>query len=95
MNGLSVDRAILKQRFDELGWTEYRLAKEVSQVRADEFGENKKTPSSLVTSVAKVIEDPNTSQFKNVEAAIKAMGGELVIRWETEEIIKGQREVTL
>ena len=96
MNGLCVDKKILKDRFDELGWTEYRLAKEVSHIRSDDFGEQKKTPSSLVTSVAKVIEDPNTSQFKNVEAAIKAMGGELVIRWQqTEEVVTGHKEIKL
>ena len=94
MNELLVDRAILQKRFEELGWTEYRLAKEAGQVRVEEFGETEKSPSSLVTSVSKVIENPNTSQFKNVEAVIKAMGGELVIKWPQVEVT-GHEEVVL
>ena len=94
MNGLIVDKAVLQERFEKLGWTEYRLAKEAGQVRAEEFGEKEKSPSSLVTSVSKVIENPNTSQFKNVEAVIKAMGGELIIRWPQVEVT-GHEEVKL
>ncbi|ESA35955.1 hypothetical protein N836_09555 [Leptolyngbya sp. Heron Island J] len=87
MNELIVDKSILRSRFETLGWTEYRLAKETSRVRAEQLGEKEKSPSSLVTSVSKVIENPNTSQFKNVEAVIKAMGGELVIRWPQVEVV--------
>ena len=87
MNGLIVDKSVLQSRFTALGWTEYRLAKETSQVRFEQMGENQKSPSSLVTSVSKVIENPNTSQFKNVEAVIKAMGGELIIRWPQVEVV--------
>lgn len=94
MNELIVDKAVLQERFEELGWTEYRLAKEAGQIRVEEFGEKEKAPSSLVTSVSKVIESPNTSQFKNVEAVIKAMGGELIIKWPQVEVT-GHKEVKL
>ena len=90
MNDLIVDNSVLRERFDELGWTEYRLAKEAGRVRAEQLGEKPKSASSLVTSVSKVIENPNTSQFKNVEAVIKAMGGELIIRWPQVEVVSHQ-----
>lgn len=96
MNGLCVDRAILQDRFKQLGWTSYRLAQEVGRIRESIFGEPAKKPANLVTAVEKVIEDPNTSSFKNVEAAIRAMGGELVIRWENrEQVVVGHEEIKL
>lgn len=96
MNGLNVDRKILQDRFKSLGWTSYRLAQEVNRIRVALFGEEEKKPANLVTAVEKVIGDPNTSSFKNVEAAIRAMGGELIIRWEkTEQVVTGHEEIKL
>lgn len=96
MNGLYVDRKILQDRFQKLGWTSYRLAQEVSKIRVLLFGESEKKASNLVTAVEKILEDPNTSSFKNVESAIRAMGGELVIRWEkVEEVVTGHEEIKL
>lgn len=96
MNGLCVDQKILQDRFRRLGWTSYRLAQEVSKVRSSVFGEKEKKPATLVSSVSKVIENPNVSSFKNVEAAIRAMGGELVIRWQqVEEVVTGHEEIKL
>lgn len=96
MNDLNVDRKILQNRFERLGWTSYRLAQAVSKVRVEVFGEPEKKAANLVTSVEKVLDDPNKSSFKNVEAAIRAMGGELVIRWKTtEEVVTGHEEIKL
>ncbi len=92
----SVDKQILQNRLKNLGWTAYRLAQEVSKVRVCVFREEEKRPATLVTAVSKVISDPNTSSFKNVEAAIRAMGGELIIRWETvETVVTGHEEIKL
>jgi hypothetical protein len=96
VHGFNVDRRILQDRFQKLGWTSYRLAQEVSKIREKFFGETVKKPANLVTAVEKVIDDPNTSSFKNVEASIRAMGGEIVIRWKkTEEIVTGHEEIKL
>jgi len=96
MNGFSVDQKILRDRFKRLGWTSYKLAQEVGKVRESVFGELPKKPGNLVTAVEKVIEDPNTSSFKNVEAAIRAMGGDLVIRWQNaEQVVTSYEEVNL
>ncbi|NJL77804.1 MAG: hypothetical protein HC836_49395 [Richelia sp. RM2_1_2] len=91
-----MDKSILQDRFKKLGLTAYKLAQEVSIVRANIFGEEKKKAASLVTSVSKVIENPNTSSFKNVEAAIRAMNGELIVRWKNvESVVVGHEEIEL
>ena len=92
---IQLKKELLKERFDSLGWTAYKLAQEVSRVRSAIFGEKKK-PSNLISSVNKVLEDPNKASFKNVEAAVKAMGGELTIRWTTtEEVVTGHEDIQL
>lgn len=91
-----MDKNILQDRFQKLGLTAYKLAQEVSKIRVSVFGEEEKKPTSLVTSVSKVIENPNTSSFKNVEAAIRAMNGELIVRWKNvEEVVVGHEEIEL
>jgi hypothetical protein len=96
MDNLYVDQKILQDRFQKLGWTSYRLAQEVGRIRVSVFGEPARKPANLVTAVEKVIDDPNTSSFKNVEAAIRAMGGDLVIRWQnTEQVVTSHEEVKL
>jgi len=96
VNIFPVDKQILQNRLNNLGWTAYRLAQEVSKVRVSVFTEEEKKPATLVTAVKKVIDDPNTSSFKSVKTAIHAMGGELIIRWETvETIVTGHEEIKL
>ena len=91
-----MDKKILQDRFEKLGLTAYKLAQEVSKIRVSVFGEAEKKPTSLVTSVSNVIENPNTSSFKNVEAAIRAMNGELIVRWKNvEEVVVGHEEIEL
>jgi hypothetical protein len=91
----NVDKKVLSDRFKKLGWTNYKLAGEVSKIRASLFGEDKKA-ASLVTSVAKVLDNPNAASFKNVEAAIRAMGGEIIVRWtNVEEVVVGHEEIKL
>ncbi len=91
-----MEKHILQDRLKTLGWTAYRLAQEVSKVRVSVFREEEKKPATLVTAVTKVLDSPNTSSFKNVKAAIHAMGGELIIRWETvETVVTGHEEIKL
>ncbi|RUS94001.1 hypothetical protein DSM106972_094720 [Dulcicalothrix desertica PCC 7102] len=78
-----MDSKILNSRFKKLGWTTYKLAQKVNRIRVSIFGEESKKTSSLVTSIAKILDNPNNCSFKNVEAAIRAMGGEVIIRWQS------------
>ena len=80
----------------KLGWTAYKLAHEVSKIRVSVFGEEEKKGTHLVTAVSNVLENPNASSFKNVESAVRAMGGEIIIRWQTvEQVVTGHEEVKL
>lgn len=94
--GSRVDNRILRDRFEKLGWTAYQLAKECIKVRVQDFGEEEKRPATLTSSVSKVLDNPNAASFKNVEAAIKAMGGEITIRWtNTEQVVTGHEDIKL
>lgn len=92
---LLMKREILDERLKELGWSPYRLAQEVSRIRSkDEEREFK--PSNFVSSVRNALEKPNSSSIKTLETLVKALDGELVIRWrQKEQIVTGEREVTI
>ncbi len=96
MKNLKMDKEVLQNRLKKLGWTAYKLAHEVSKIRVSVFGEEEKKGAHLVTAVSNVLENPNASSFKNVEAAVRAMGGEIIIRWQTvEQVVTGHEEVKL
>ena len=86
-------KEILADRLKELRWSAYKLAQEVSRLRAEEEGEEKKV-TSFVSSVRQALEKPDNSSLKTIETLIKALDGELIIRWkEKKEIVIGEREV--
>ena len=86
---LLMDSEVLRQRLDDLGWTPYRLAQELDNLR----GENKGA-ASYASTVNKILKNPEASRSKTLEDLIKAMGGELFIRWKkTEQIIVDYEEV--
>jgi hypothetical protein len=73
---------VLQERLKTLGWTPYRLAQEVDRVK----GENKGT-GNYTSTVTKVLSNPGQSQTRTLEAIVKAMGGEIFIRWSKTEIV--------
>jgi hypothetical protein len=80
---------VLQARLDELGWTHYRLAQELDKLR----GENKGA-ANYASTVKKVIENPEMSRARTLEDLIRALGGELIIRWEkTEQVVVSYEEV--
>ncbi len=88
-------KEIFGDRLEELGWTAYRLAQEVARLRSEEEGAQKKV-TSFVSSVRQALDTPDTSSLKTIETLIKALDGELVIRWkERTEVITGEREVLI
>lgn len=91
-----MDKRILIERLRDLNWTTYRLAQEVSRVRTEIFGDEVKNPRSLISSLDKALENPDASSMKTIEAMVKAMGGELLIRWpETKTVVTGHKEEKL
>ncbi len=87
-------KEILEDRIKELGWSQYRLTQEFCKERGETSD-----PSSVKrfgSAVKRALQNPSKSSMENIERLIKAMGGELVIRWtETEEVVTGHREVEL
>lgn len=66
---------ILQDRLDELGITKYELSKRIDEGR----GMDKATSVSSI--VKKIMEEPEGRRYSNVAEVVKAMGGEIVIRW--------------
>ena len=64
---------ILQERLQKLGISKYAIAKELAGPGGN--------PKALTTRIGKTMTDPKNRVFSNVEDVIKAMGGEIVIRW--------------
>jgi broad-specificity NMP kinase len=91
-----MDPNVLKNRLQELGWSTYKLAHEVARVREELYGETIKNPKSLITALEKAIESPNRSSQRTIEIIIRAMQGDLVVRWaKTETIVTGFEEIEI
>ncbi len=85
-------KEILEKRLHELGWSAYKLAQIVTQLRAEEEGEGKKV-SNFVSLVKNALSKPDNSSFKTIETLIKALDGEIIIRWkQKKEVVTGERE---
>ena len=88
-------KEILDERLKELNLNAYKLAQKFTAVRSEEEGEEKKV-SSFVTSVRQALARPERSSLRTIETIIKALDGELVIRWkEKKEVITGEKEVVV
>lgn len=88
-------KEILEERLKELDWTAYKLAQEFAQVRNEEDGTDKKT-TSFATSVRQALAKPEKSSLKTIETIVKALDGEIVIRWKQKtQVVTGEKEVVL
>jgi hypothetical protein len=86
-----MNRTVLQQRLDELGWKPYRLAIELDKLRGEDKG-----AANYASTVKKGLNNPDSCMAKTLEDLVKAMGGEIFIRWQkTEEIIVDYEEVKL
>lgn len=80
---------VLQDRLDSLGWTQYRLAQEIDKLRGTNKG-----AGNYTSTVKKVMDSPENSQSKTLEDLIKAMGGELFIKWQkTKPVVVDYEEV--
>ncbi len=77
---LLMRKEILENRLTELGWSPYKLAQEVTKLRSEEEGEEKKV-SNFVSLVRNALNKPDNSSLKTIETLIKALDGEIIIRW--------------
>ncbi|MEM9008005.1 MAG: hypothetical protein AAGE59_31400 [Cyanobacteria bacterium P01_F01_bin.86] len=64
----------LDTRLQQLGMTQYQLAKQLAAQRD-------KDVNNVVSFVANVFKKPESRRFMNLAEVVEAMGGEIVIRW--------------
>jgi hypothetical protein len=79
-------REIYRTRMENLGWSEYRLVREIvklRQARGDEA-----TITSIQSSINKALKDPEGRATYINDDIIQALGGEFVIRWKNVEEVK-------
>lgn len=92
---ITVRAEILRARLKELGWTPYKLAKEVMKIRKELYGDNVKSVQSLSTAMKEILEDPSKTNTKTLESIIMAMKGEIIVRWTNERTISETRDLGL
>ena len=86
-----MDAKIFSDRMKDLGWTNYRLAQELDTIR-----QTNKGAGNYTSTVDKFVQSPDSSRTKTFLDLVKAMGGEIVIKWKvTEEVIVEHQEVKL
>lgn len=81
---LDMMKEVLEKRLDQLGWSQYKLTKEICAIRAMEGEEDPKV-TRYQSSIRKAIADPDHVNYYIIEDIVKALGGEIVIRWKTYE----------
>jgi hypothetical protein len=69
-------KEILNQRLETLGMSRYELAKAIAENRNPP-----KKASSLTSTITLILDEPEGRRYSNIEEAVQAMGGEIVIRW--------------
>lgn len=76
-------KAVLAKRIEQLGYTRYRVTKEVCQIRAE--GGEVPPVTRYNSTVGKALDDPQNVRFYIIEDLVKALDGEIVIRWNNPE----------
>lgn len=72
-------KEVLEDRIKDLGITPYEVAKRVAQSR----GKDKVTDVS--GTVNNVLDSPERRRYDNLVEVVKALGGDIVIRWHSVE----------
>lgn len=85
-------KEILQERLEQLGWSRYRLTQEYCRVRGEPT--DPPTVKRYEGTIKRALENPNKSSSQVIEALIKALDGEQIVRWNTrEEVVVGTQEV--
>jgi hypothetical protein len=67
---------ILQKRLEELGWSQYKLTQEVMKLKAVDG-----PATNLSSSITRWLKQPENAKVENLRDVVKAMGGEIVIRF--------------
>ncbi|MBE9067905.1 hypothetical protein IQ260_14725 [Leptolyngbya cf. ectocarpi LEGE 11479] len=80
---------LLKDRFEKQGKTKYALAKAMAE--ADGTG---KSATNFTSKVTNTLEAPEARVFRGVKEMVELLGGEIVIRWKDEKVVRSKTEIT-
>jgi hypothetical protein len=72
-------KEVLEQRMAQLGMTQYKLTQAICELRAE--GGEVPPVTRYQSSVRKALMDPQHVTYYVIEDLIKAMDGEIIIRW--------------
>jgi hypothetical protein len=81
----------LQRRFEELGWKLQDLADAVADQRREIYGENI-APVHLRSAIQRALKEPNKATWKTLNCIIKAMDGNLSLRWKKERVVTEEVE---
>ncbi|KAM3093200.1 hypothetical protein ACKFKF_29695 [Phormidesmis sp. 146-12] len=71
---------------DSLGWTAYQLAQEVAKLRQGRGEDTNRT--KIQSSIDRALKEPDGRASYINDDIVKALGGEIVIRWQSFEEVK-------
>jgi hypothetical protein len=74
---------VLQARQTELGLTNYAIAKAIAEKRG-----GNSTPTTLSSSITKVMKEPDGRNFALVREVVEMLGGKIVIQWQKVEEIE-------
>ena len=72
-------KEILEERIKDLGITPYEVAKRVAE------GRGKKKATDVSATVNNVLESPERRRYDTLVEVVKALGGDIVVRWHSVE----------
>ena len=79
-------KEILQRRMEQLDFSQYRLTQEVCKLRAE--GDEIPPVSRYQSSIRKAITDPQHVKLYIIQDMVKALDGEIIIRWNNREEVK-------
>lgn len=79
-------KEILANRMQQLGYSQYRLTQEICKLRAED-GEVPPV-TKYQSSIRQAIADPDNVKHRIVEDLVKALDGEIVVRWNNRQEVK-------
>lgn len=84
----------IEQRLEQLGWTLYKLAKQVASLKAARNGEEPSAATRYHTAIGKALDNPIRSKLETIQEIVEALGGTLQITWNNLPGMKSLKKTT-
>jgi hypothetical protein len=79
-------KQVLQDRLNSLGISQYELTRRIAAKRNAQGGDT--STSKIQSSIYQALKEPDSRRYAMIEEIVKAMGGEIVIRWTSIEEVK-------